>query len=97
MRYKIYSNSTCPNRRCYKKYLRRSSLLRNLINEKHPAPQKLMYSKYYRYNKNIGKLFSKYELLFLDQVSSSFDLSKILIPQFPVPRASLLPSPPLSN
>ena len=29
-------------------------------------------------NKNIGKLFSKYELLFLDQANSSFDPSQIL-------------------
>ena len=46
-------------------------------------------------NKNIGKLFSKYELLFLDQTNSSSDPSQILIQQFPMPRASLPPSPSL--
>ena len=32
-------------------------------------------------NKNIGKLFSKYELLSLDQADFSSDLSKILLLQ----------------
>ena len=31
------------------------------------------------YNKNIGKLLLKYELLLLDQANSSFDPSQILI------------------
>ena len=48
-------------------------------------------------NKNIEKLFSKYELLFLDQANSSSDRSQILIQQLPIPRASLTPSPSLSN
>ena len=48
-------------------------------------------------NKNIGKLFSKDELLFLDQANSKSDPSQILILQFPIPRASLPPSPSLSN
>ena len=48
-------------------------------------------------NKNIGKLFSKYELLFLNQANSSSDPSQILILQFPIPRASIPPSPCLSN
>ena len=48
-------------------------------------------------NKSIGKLFSKYELLFLDQVKSSSDPSEILILQFPIPRASLPLSISLSN
>ena len=38
-------------------------------------------------NKNVEKLFSKYDLLFLDQLNSSSDLSQILILQFPIPRA----------
>ena len=42
------------------------------------------------HNKKIGKL------LFLDQANSSSDISQILILQFPVLRASLLPSPSLS-
>ena len=48
-------------------------------------------------NKNIEKLFSKHELLFLDQDDSSSDRSQILIQQLPIPRASLTPSPSLSN
>ena len=50
-----------------------------------------------RQNKNIGKLSSKYELLFLDQASSSSDPSKIFIQQLVIPRTSLSPSPSLSN
>ena len=42
-------------------------------------------------NINIGKLFSKYKLLFLDQANSSSDLSQIFILQFPTLRASLPP------
>ena len=43
-------------------------------------------------NKYIGKLFSNYELLFLDQANFSSEPSQILILQFPIPRASLSPS-----
>ena len=46
-------------------------------------------------NKNIGKLFLKYEPLFLDQASSSSDPSQILIIQVSIPKASLPPSTPL--
>ena len=42
-------------------------------------------------------MFSKYELLFLDQANSSFDRSQILILQFLIPRASLPATPFLSN
>ena len=48
-------------------------------------------------NKNIGKLFLIYKLLFLDQAKSSSDPSEILILRFPIPRASLPTSPSLSN
>ena len=47
--------------------------------------------------KTLKKLFSKYELIFLDQASFSSDPTKILILQFPIPIASLPPSPSLSN
>ena len=47
-------------------------------------------------NKNIGKLFWKYKLHFLDQAFCSFNPSQIMILQFPITRASLPPSPPLS-
>ena len=45
-------------------------------------------------NKNIGKLFSKYELFFPNQTafSFSFDPSQILILQNPIPISSLPPS-----
>ena len=39
-------------------------------------------------NKNIEKLFSKYELFLLDQANSSPDPSQTLILRFPIPRAS---------
>ena len=48
-------------------------------------------------NKNIGNMFSKYELFLLDQAYSSSDLSQILILRFPIFRASLPPSPSLPN
>ena len=47
--------------------------------------------------KSTGKLFTKYELLFLDQANSIFDPSQIWILQFPIPRAFLPPSPFLHN
>ena len=43
-------------------------------------------------NKNIGKLFSKYEPLFLDQANFSSDASQTLILQFL--ELSCLPHPP---
>ena len=46
-------------------------------------------------NTNIEKLFSKYELLSLDQAHSSYDTSQILILQFSI--QILPPSPFLSN
>ena len=48
-------------------------------------------------NEIIRKLFSKFELLFMDQANSSSDSSQTLIQQFPIPRASLYPSPSLSS
>ena len=48
-------------------------------------------------NEIIRKLFSTFEVLFMDQSSSSSDSSQMLIQQFPIPRASLSPSPSLSN
>ena len=47
--------------------------------------------------KNIGKLFSKYDLLFLDQDNFSSDLSQILILQYPFSRASMFSLPFLPN
>ena len=48
-------------------------------------------------NRNIWKLFSKYELLFLDLANSSSHPSQILIVQFTTLKASLPPLPSLSN
>ena len=42
-------------------------------------------------NKHIGKLVSKYKLLFLDQANSILEPSQILILQFPIPRDFLFP------
>ena len=91
----MYSNITCSNRKCYGKHWRRSSLLINLLNLKHHNLKINVFE--IRGNKNIGKLFSKYELLFLGQANPSSDPSQILILQFPIPRASLPPSPSLSH
>ena len=91
----MYSNITSLNRRCYGKYWRRSSLLRNLLNVKHLAAKIDVFE--IPDNKDIGKLFPKYELPFLDQANSSSDPSQTLTQQFPIPRASLPPSPSLSN
>ena len=74
----------------------RSSLLKNLLNVKHQSTLKIEAFKIPD-NKNIGKLFSKFEMLFLDQANSSSDPSQISILQFPIARASLTPSPSLSN
>ena len=52
----------------------------------------MVYSKYH-----IIKMFLQYILLFLNQASSCSDPSQILILQFPIPGASLPPSPSLSN
>ena len=46
MKYKICSYLTGRQRRCYGKYWRRSSIIRNLLSVKHHAPYKWMYSKY---------------------------------------------------
>ena len=87
MGYIIHSNITCFNRRCYGQYWR-SSLLRNLLNVKHPGTLKIDAIEI-QDNKNIGKLFSKYELLFLDQADSSSDASQMLI--FPYLELPCLP------
>ena len=94
----IYSNIACPNRRCYRKYWRRSSLeglhylkIYSMWNIKHLKMDAFKIPD----NKNIGKLFSKFELLFLDHANPSSDPSQISILQFPIARASLPPSPSL--
>ena len=46
-------------------------------------------------NKSIGKCFTKFELLFLDQANSSSDSYQIL--RLPTPRVFQPPSPYLSN
>ena len=90
----MYSNITCPYKQCYGKYWRRFSLLTNVFNVKHLCTWKIDVFEIPD-NKNIQKLFSKYELLFLDKANSSSDLSHILILRFTIPRASLPPSPSL--
>ena len=85
MGYEIYSNITCTNRRCYGRYWRRFSLLRNLLSVKTSFTLKTDVLEIPD-NKHIGKLFSKYKLLFLDQANSISEPSQILILQFPIPR-----------
>ena len=96
MRCKIYSNITCSNRKFYGKYGRRSSFTNKFTLCKISCTLKIDVFEIPD-NKNIGKLFSKYEMLFLDQANSSSDPSQILIIQFSIPRPSLPPSPSLSN
>ena len=91
----IYSNITCPNR-SYGKYWRSFSLLRNLLNVKTSRTLKIDVFEISD-NKHIGKLFSRYKLLFLDQANSISDPSQILIIEFPVPRDFLSPLPSLFN
>ena len=59
MRYKIYSNITCPNRMCYGKYWKRSSLV--FITKKCTQRKTLLILKTDVFElpdeKNIGKLF----------------------------------------
>ena len=93
--YKIYSDITSPNRKCYGKYWRKSSLLRNLLKVEFKT-WTLKTDVFKIGNLIFGKLISKCELLFLGQANSSFDLSRILILQFPINRTFLLPSPSLS-
>ena len=47
MGYKIYSDITCPKRKCYRKYWRSSLLIRNILNAKHHTSYKSIYSKYH--------------------------------------------------
>ena len=94
MGYKIYLNITCSNRRCYGKYWRRSVLI-NLQCKTWSTLQINVFE--IPDTKNIGKLFSKYELLLFDQADFSFDPSQILILQFPTPKGSLSVSSSLPN
>ena len=70
-----------------------SKLLRNALNVKYPTLKKIELPD----NKDIGKLFSKHYLFFLDQANFRSALSQTLILQYPIPRASLSFSPSLSN
>ena len=54
-------------------------------------------SSKYQIMKILEFFFKKYQLPFLDQPNSSSDPSQILILQFSISRASLSPSPSLSN
>ena len=88
MECKIYSNITCLKRGCHGKYqkLTQCKTSRILQLDVFEIPD----------NKDIGKLFSKYELPILDQANSSSDPSQMLILQFPTTRTSLPLSPFLS-
>ena len=81
---------------CYGKYWRRPSLLGNVLKRKSAHTLKIVLFEL-PYNKNIGKLFPKYEPFFPSQTNSSSDPSQILILQHPIPISSLPPSQSLSN
>ena len=91
MGYKIYFKYYLPQQKVLRKILEKVLVnkknITHLTNSVFEIPE----------NKNIGKLFSKYKLVFLDQANSSSDLPQILIPQFPTPRAFLPRSSSLSS
>ena len=83
MEYKIYSTITCPSRRCYGK-CKTSRILKIDVFE---VPDKLKIMKNCSQNMNC----------LIQQANSSYDPSKILILQFPMPADFLPPLPSLSN
>ena len=83
MEYKIYSTITCPSRRCYGK-CKTSRILKIDVFE---VPDKLKIMKNCSQNMNC----------LIQQANSSYDPSKILILQFPMPTDFLPPLPSLSN
>ena len=89
MGYKIYLNITCRNKMCY-------VFVNTKITQYKTSPTLQIDVFVIRNKKNSGKLFSKYELLFLDQANTSSDPCQILILQFHTLRASLPPLPSLS-
>ena len=95
MGYNIYSNIACPNRRCYRKYWRTKIFITKKFTQCKTSCTLKIEVIERRHNKNIIKLFSKYELPFLDQSSS--DPSQILILQNSILRTFLPPSSFLSN
>ena len=92
MEFKKYSNVTCPNSRSYGRYWRRSSLEVSVTwkftNVKNRILSRILKIDVFKIsdNKGIGKLFSKYELLFLDQANSSSDPCQVLILQSSITR-----------
>ena len=97
MRYKLYSNITCSNPKEF--------TMKNIIEGLHYWEITLCETLYNLKtdvfelldNKNIGALFSKYEMFFLDQANFSSNSFQIWQLQYPIPRASLPPLPFLSN
>ena len=87
------------NRKCHGNYWRSSSLLKmtqyktshTLKFDLFELPDKLVITTYF------GKLFSKYEILFLDQSNFSSNTFQILLLQYTIPRASPPPLPSLLN
>ena len=94
---KIYSDITCPNRSCYGKYCKRSSLKGLHYLEFCPMWKITHLKNLFKVPdiKSTGKLFSKHELLFVEQANPSSEPSQILILQFFIPRTSLPSSPSL--
>ena len=95
MGYKLYSNINFPSPiECATDNIRES--FHHVLNAKTPENLKIDVFQLTN-NKNIGKLFSKYELFFPNQANSSSDPSQILILQHPIPISFLPFSPSLSN
>ena len=95
MGYKLYSNITCSNPKEF--------AMKNIIEGLHYWEMYSMRNIIQLKNwciwitKNIGALFSKYEMFFLDQANFSSNSFQIWQLQYPIPRASLPPLPFLSN
>ena len=66
MKYKIYSYITCPNRGCYIKYWRTQIFITKKFTQCKTSCSLKIDVIEIPHNKNIETLFTKYELLFLD-------------------------------
>ena len=95
MGFKIYSNHL-PQQKVLRKILKKVFITKKFTKCKSSRTLKIDVFEIPD-KQNIGKLFLKYYLLFLDQANPNSVPSQILILWCPKPRASLLPSPSLSN
>ena len=97
MGYKLYSNITCQiQQKVLRKILEKVFITKKCTQCKTSHTLKTDVFELPD-NKDIAKLFSKYELFFLDQSNFSSNLFQVLILQHINPRASLPSLPSLLN